>query len=153
MWYLIVRRLYIDSAIRWGSEQGTFRKYNRRILRGVVLIDNISLRGRSEADFADAENINGNFWSKAVKWHDGIRRHAWDVPNLQNLKKHASKTGPPKICVGDMFYMRGDPIRKQRHLRLEGTLSNFLVCRIGLFGFDISCLEVVLCCVPDSTLS
>ena len=31
VWYLIVKRLYIESAIRLGIERVSFRKYNRRI--------------------------------------------------------------------------------------------------------------------------
>ena len=27
--------------------------------------------------------------------------------------KCASKTGPPKMCIGDVFYMRGDPMREK----------------------------------------
>ena len=58
-WYLIVRRLYIESAIFLGSERGSFRKYIRRTLKGVALIDKSTPRGRSQADFVGAENING----------------------------------------------------------------------------------------------
>ena len=59
-------------------------------------------------------------WVKVVKWHDGIMRHTWDVPNRQNLEirdirtkkiiaslrssKYDPKMGLPKICVGDVFY-------------------------------------------------
>ena len=58
-WSLIVKRLYIESAILLGNERGSFRKYNRRTLRGVALIDKFTPRGRSEANFVDVENING----------------------------------------------------------------------------------------------
>ena len=58
-WYLIVWGLYIENVIFLGSEQGSFRKYNRRTLRGVALIDRFTPRGRSQAKFVDAENING----------------------------------------------------------------------------------------------
>ena len=58
-WYLIVKRLYIESAIFSGSERGSFRKYNRRTLKGVAVIYKSTPRGRSQADFFDAENING----------------------------------------------------------------------------------------------
>ena len=57
-WYLIVRRLYKESAILLGRERDSFRKYNIHTLRGVALIDNITPRGRSQADFVDDENIN-----------------------------------------------------------------------------------------------
>ena len=58
-WYLIVRRLCIESAIFF-----SFRKYNsvsRRTLRRVALIDIFTEQGRSQAVYVDAEDINGPF--------------------------------------------------------------------------------------------
>ena len=42
--------------------------------------------------------------------------------NLEKIRailrssKCASKTGLPKICVGDVFYMRGGPLRKKHSM-------------------------------------
>ena len=58
-WYLTVRRLHIESLLLLGSKCSYFRKYNKRTLRGFALIDKITPRGQSEADFVDAEKING----------------------------------------------------------------------------------------------
>ena len=57
---VVVERLYIESAMLLGNEHSSFRKYNsRRTLRGAALIDKFSPRGSSEAEFVDAEKING----------------------------------------------------------------------------------------------
>ena len=58
-WYLTVRRLHIESLLLLGSKCSYFRKYNSWTLRVFALIDKITPRGQSEADFVDAEKING----------------------------------------------------------------------------------------------
>ena len=47
-----------DSLTYVGNERDSFRKYNRRTLRGIALIDRFAPRGQSEANFVDAKNIN-----------------------------------------------------------------------------------------------
>ena len=60
VWYVIVTRMSIESAIFLGSERGSFRKYNRHTLRGAALIDKFGSRGRSEAKLFEAEKINAS---------------------------------------------------------------------------------------------
>ena len=68
-WHLILRRLYIERGILLGSERScsSFRKYNERALRGVALIDRFTPRRRSDAEFVDAEKINGPIFGQGCE--------------------------------------------------------------------------------------
>ena len=67
------------------------------------------------------------FWSKLVKWHDGIGRSALDVQTHLDLQilniffrnskmrlrssNRAPKVDIPKIRFGELFGMAGGPLR------------------------------------------
>ena len=36
-------------------------------------------------DINEVEKINEQILDKVVKWHDGFRRHAWEVRTVQTL--------------------------------------------------------------------